>query len=156
MASPHSQWRPLSQKKKNGGKTLIYKIREDAKWSNGTSVTAADFEYAWKKVVDPKSTAAYGPQMEEIVKNATQILNGEMDPDQLGVKALDDKTLQVDLENPVPIFKDLLTTGTFFPQNQAYIEKQGKRYALSSENLISNGPFKLENWDATKKNMGLR
>ncbi|CAM4110524.1 peptide ABC transporter substrate-binding protein [Listeria booriae] len=136
---------------KNGGKTLIFKIRDDANWSNGTPVTAADFEYAWKKVVDPKSAAAYGPQMEEIVKNATPILNGKMDPDQLGVKALDDKTLQVDLENPVPIFKDLLTTGTFFPQNQAFIEKQGDRYALSSDNLISNGPFKLENWDATKK-----
>ncbi|MBC6308741.1 peptide ABC transporter substrate-binding protein [Listeria sp. FSL L7-1582] len=136
---------------KDGGKTLIFKIREDAEWSNGTPVTAADFEYAWKKVVDPKSAAAYGPQMEEIVKNATQILKGDMDPDQLGVKALDDKTLQVELENPVPIFKDLLTTGTFFPQNQAYIESQGDRYALSSENLISNGPFKLENWDGTKK-----
>lgn len=134
---------------KNGGKTLIFKIREDANWSNGDPVTAADFEYAWKKVVDPKTAAAYGPQMEEIVKNATQILKGEMSPDKLGIKALDKKTLQIELENPVPIFKELLTTGTFFPQNQAFVEKQGDRYGTNSDTLISNGPYKLENWNGT-------
>ncbi|MBF2629848.1 peptide ABC transporter substrate-binding protein [Listeria seeligeri] len=134
---------------KNGGKTLIFKIREDANWSNGAPVTAADFEYAWKKVVDPKTAAAYGPQMEEIVKNATQILKGEMSPDKLGIKALDKKTLQIELENPVPIFKELLTTGTFFPQNQAFVEKQGDRYGTNSDTLISNGPYKLENWNGT-------
>ncbi|EDO0828364.1 peptide ABC transporter substrate-binding protein [Listeria monocytogenes] len=134
---------------KDGGKTLIFKIREDANWSNGDPVTAHDFEYAWKKVVDPKTAAAYGPQMEEIVKNATQILKGEMSPDELGIKALDDKTLQIELENPVPIFKELLTTGTFFPQNQAFVEKQGDRYGTKSDTLISNGPYKLENWNGT-------
>lgn len=87
--------------------------------------------------------------MEEIVKNATQILKGEMSPDELGIKALDDKTLQIELENPVPIFKELLTTGTFFPQNQAFVEKQGDRYGTKSDTLISNGPYKLENWNGT-------
>ncbi len=100
-------------------------------------------------MVDPKTAAAYGPQMEEIVKNATQILKGEMAPDELGIKALDDKTLQIELENPVPIFKELLTTGTFFPQNQAFVEKQGDRYGTKSDTLISNGPYKLENWNGT-------
>ncbi|WP_099222826.1 ABC transporter substrate-binding protein [Listeria costaricensis] len=133
----------------NDGKTLVYKIREDANWSNGEPVTAADFEYAWKKVVDPKTAAAYGPQMEEIVKNATQILKGEMSPDELGVQALDDKTLQVELENPVPIFKELLTTATFFPQNEKFVEQQGEKYGTSSETLISNGPFILKNWSGT-------
>lgn len=134
---------------KNDGKTLIFKIRKDANWSNGDPVTAADFEYAWKKVVDPKTAAAYGPQMEEIVKNATPILKGEMSPDELGIKALDQKTLQIELENPVPIFKELLTTGTFFPQNQAFVEKQGDRYGTNSDTLISNGPYKLKNWNGT-------
>ncbi|WP_434967966.1 peptide ABC transporter substrate-binding protein [Listeria ilorinensis] len=131
------------------GKRLIFKIREDANWSNGEPVTAADFEYAWKKVVDPKTAAAYGPQMEEIVKNATPILKGEMSPDELGVRALDEKTLQVDLENPVPIFKELLTTATFFPQNEEFVEQQGKKYGTSSETLLSNGPFILKNWNGT-------
>ncbi|MBC1490006.1 peptide ABC transporter substrate-binding protein [Listeria sp. FSL L7-1485] len=134
---------------KNDGKTLIFKIRKDANWSNGAPVTAADFEYAWKKVVDPKTAAAYGPQMEEIVKNATPILKGEMSPDELGIKALDQKTLQIELENPVPIFKELLTTGTFFPQNQAFVEKQGDCYGTNSDTLISNGPYKLKNWNGT-------
>lgn len=133
----------------NNGKTYIFKIRKDANWSNGDPVTAKDFEYAWKKVVNPKTAAAYGPQMEEIVKNATAILAGKKDPDTLGVKALDKKTLRVDLENPVPIFKELLTTGTFFPQNEAYIKKQGSRYATQSRYLISNGPFKLKGWSGT-------
>lgn len=133
----------------NNGKTYIFKIRKDANWSNGDPVTAADFEYAWKTVVDPKTAAAYGPQMEEIVKNATPILAGKKDPDTLGVKALDEKTLRVDLENPVPIFKELLTTGTFFPQNKAYVKKQGDRYATASRYLISNGPYKLDNWNGT-------
>ncbi|MBC8921432.1 peptide ABC transporter substrate-binding protein, partial [Escherichia coli] len=81
--------------------------------------------------------------------NATQILKGEMSPDELGIKALDDKTLKIELENPVPIFKELLTTGTFFPQNQAFVEKQGDRYGTKSDTLISNGPYKLENWNGT-------
>lgn len=59
------------------------------------------------------------------------------------------KTLRVDLENPVPIFKELLTTGTFFPQNKAYVKKQGDRYATASRYLISNGPYKLDNWNGT-------
>ncbi|EIA19679.1 solute-binding family 5 protein [Listeria fleischmannii subsp. coloradonensis] len=134
----------------NDGKTFTFKIKKEANWSDGSPVTAADFEYAWKKVVDPKTAAAYGPQMEEIVKNATPILKGEMDPEKLGVKAIDEKTLEVELENPVPIFKELLTTGTFFPQKEAWVEKQGDRYGTSSETLLSNGPFTLENWDGTK------
>ncbi len=134
----------------NDGKTLTFKIKKEANWSDGSKVTAADFEYAWKTVVNPKTAAAYGPQMEEIIKNATPILKGEMDPEKLGVKALDDKTLQVELENPVPIFKELLTTGTFFPQKKAWLEKQGSRYGTSSDTLLSNGPYTLENWDGTK------
>ncbi|WP_373852505.1 peptide ABC transporter substrate-binding protein [Listeria fleischmannii] len=134
----------------NDGKTFTFKIKKEANWSDGSPVTAADFEYAWKKVVDSKTAAAYGPQMEEIVKNATPILKGEMDPEKLGVKAIDEKTLEVELENPVPIFKELLTTGTFFPQKEAWVEKQGDRYGTSSETLLSNGPFTLQNWDGTK------
>lgn len=134
----------------NGGKTFVFEIREDAKWSDGSPVTAADFEYAWKKVVDPNTAAAYGPQMEEVVKNATQILKGKLDPDMLGIKALGEKKLQIDLENPVPIFKELLTTGTFFPQKEAQMKKAGDRYGTNSETILSNGPYLLKNWDSTK------
>ncbi|MBC1521899.1 peptide ABC transporter substrate-binding protein [Listeria aquatica] len=136
---------------KNDGKTFIFDIRKDANWSDGSPVTAADFEFAWKKVVDPKTAAAYGPQMEEIVKNATQILKGELPPSELGIKALGKKRVQIDLENPVPIFKELLTTGTFFPQKEAQLKKEGNRYGTNSDTLLSNGPFILKNWDSTSQ-----
>ncbi|MFD1851531.1 peptide ABC transporter substrate-binding protein [Oceanobacillus bengalensis] len=130
-------------------KVLTFKIREDAKWSDGSPVTANDFEYAWKKVVAPETGAAYGPQLEAIVLNASEILVGELPPDELGVEALDDHTLQVTLENPVPFFKELLTTATFFPQKQEFVEEHGDEYALDSEHTLFNGPFVLSNWKST-------
>ncbi|RDW22199.1 peptide ABC transporter substrate-binding protein [Oceanobacillus arenosus] len=131
------------------GKVLTFKLRDDALWSDGSPVTAYDFEYSWKKVVDPDTGAAYGPQLEEIVTNATEILVGEMSVDELGVEALDDKTLKVTLESPVPFFKELLTTATFMPQKQEFVEAQGDQYATDSEHTLFNGPFVLSDWTST-------
>ncbi|ASN07360.1 peptide ABC transporter substrate-binding protein [Virgibacillus necropolis] len=130
-------------------KVYTFEIRKDAKWSNGTPVTAHDFEYAWKKAVDPETGAAYGPQFEEIVANASEILKGEKPADSLGVEALNDRKLKVTLENPVPFFKELLTTAIFFPQPQAFIEKQNGKYASDSKHTLFNGPFVLANWEGT-------
>ncbi|WP_417897634.1 peptide ABC transporter substrate-binding protein [Bacillus haimaensis] len=117
----------------------------DATWSNGKSVTAQDFEFAWKRVFE---TA--GPYnfmfVTASVKNAEAIMNEEMAADQLGVKAVDEKTLEVTLENPNPLFETLLTFPTFLPQNQKFVEEQGDQYALEAENILSNGPFKLVEW----------
>ncbi|SFE37547.1 peptide/nickel transport system substrate-binding protein/oligopeptide transport system substrate-binding protein [Lentibacillus persicus] len=130
-------------------RVYTFEIREDATWSDGSPVTADDFEYAWKKAVNPETGAAYGPQFEEIVAGATEILIGEKPVDELGVEALNEKTLQVTLEEPVPYFKDLLTTATFFPQPEAFIEEQGEKYATTSEHTLYNGPFVLEDWNGT-------
>ncbi|WP_121615852.1 peptide ABC transporter substrate-binding protein [Virgibacillus halodenitrificans] len=130
-------------------KVYTFKLREDALWSDGSPVTAHDFEYSWKKVVDPKTGAAYGPQLEEIVLNATEILKGDKPVDDLGIEALDDHTLKVTLENGVPFFKELLTTATFFPQPQEYIEEQGEKYATDSDHALYNGPFVLDDWTGT-------
>ncbi|MCG1027396.1 peptide ABC transporter substrate-binding protein [Virgibacillus halodenitrificans] len=130
-------------------KVYTFKLREDALWSDGSPVTAHDFEYAWKKVVDPKTGAAYGPQLEEIVLNATEILKGDKPVEDLGIEALDDHTLKVTLENGVPFFKELLTTATFFPQPQEYIEEQGDKYATDSDHALYNGPFVLDDWTGT-------
>ncbi|MFE7064095.1 peptide ABC transporter substrate-binding protein [Sutcliffiella sp. NPDC057660] len=117
----------------------------DATWSNGELVTAQDFEFAWKRVFE---TA--GPYnfmfVTASVKNAEAIMNEEMAADQLGVKAVDEKTLEVTLENPNPLFETLLTFPTFLPQNQKFVEEQGDQYALEAENILSNGPFKLVEW----------
>ncbi|MFZ3577105.1 peptide ABC transporter substrate-binding protein [Virgibacillus sp. DJP39] len=130
-------------------KVYTFKIRKDAKWSDGSPITAHDFEYAWKKAVDPETGAAYGPQFEEIVANASEILKGKKSADSLGVEALDDQTLKVTLENPVPFFKELLTTAIFFPQPQEFIKKQDGKYASDSKHTLYNGPFVLTDWNGT-------
>ncbi|WP_277630977.1 peptide ABC transporter substrate-binding protein [Atopococcus tabaci] len=130
------------------GLTYTFKIREDANWSNGDPVTAHDFVYAWQKLVDPATAAPYSYMMEGVIANAAEIIAGEKSPEELGVKALDDKTLEVQLATAVPYFKDLTTLAMYFPQNEAFVEEQGDEYALSSEDLVYNGPFVLEDWDA--------
>lgn len=128
----------------DGGMVHTFTLR-DATWSNGEPVTAQDFEFAWKRVFE---TA--GPYnfmfVTASVKNAEAIMNEEMAADQLGVKAVDEKTLEVTLENPNPLFETLLTFPTFLPQNQKFVEEQGDQYALEAENILSNGPFKLVEW----------
>eukprot|EP00130_Batrachochytrium_dendrobatidis_P008572 XP_006683447.1 hypothetical protein BATDEDRAFT_93209 [Batrachochytrium dendrobatidis JAM81] len=131
------------------GKVLTFTLRDDAVWSDGSPVTAHDFEYSWKKAVDPETNAAYGPTFEEVVVNATEILVGEKPVDTLGVEALDDETLKVTLENPAPFFKELLTIATFMPQKQEFVEEQGDKYATDSEHTLFNGPFLLSDWTST-------
>lgn len=129
--------------------TYTFKIREDANWSNGDPVTANDFVYAWQRLADPDEAASYNYMIQDIVENATEIINGEMEPSELGVTAVDDKTLEIKLVRAVPYFKDLLTLPMYYPQNQAYVEELGDKFASNSDNLIYNGPFTLTEWDGT-------
>lgn len=137
------------------GTVYTFKIREDAKWSNGDPVTAHDFVYAWKKAIDPEVASPYGSyMMSGKIKGAAEITQAaadgkEYDLDTLGVKALDDKTLEVTLEVPIPYFKSLMSFPTFFPQNQKFVEEQGENYAKTSDNLVYNGPFVLSDWNGS-------
>ncbi|OCA87367.1 peptide ABC transporter substrate-binding protein [Pseudobacillus wudalianchiensis] len=126
------------------GKTWTFKLR-DAKWSNGEPVTANDFVFAWRKALDPNTAAEYAYIMYDI-KNAQAVNEGKMKPEELGVKAVDDKTLEVQLQNPVPYFKELLTFGTFLPQNEKYVKEQGDKYGLEANTTLYNGPFTLDQW----------
>lgn len=136
------------------GTVYTFTIKE-AKWSNGDPVTANDFVYAWQKAIDPATASEYGPyMMEGKIKGASEIVEAaaagkEVDLNTLGVKALDDKTLEVTLERPIPYFKSLMAFGTFYPQNQKYVEEQGDNYAKTTDNLIFNGPFVLSDWDGS-------
>ncbi|MFD1017857.1 peptide ABC transporter substrate-binding protein [Thalassobacillus hwangdonensis] len=124
------------------------KLREDAVWSNGDPVTANDFVFAWRRAIDPETGSEYGPfMMNDVLKNATAINNGEMGVEELGVEAVSDYELKITLEKAVPYFHSLLTFGTYYPLNEAFVTEQGADYALTSDNLIFNGPFLLENWD---------
>lgn len=126
---------------------LTYKValRDNAAWSNGTKVTAHDFIYAWQRVVDPEFASPSSFLLADI-KNAEAILAGKQDKKTLGVKALDDYTLEVTLEHPVAYFTSVMTFPTLFPQNQDFVEKQGDKYGVDSKHLLYNGPYKLAEW----------
>lgn len=139
--------------KSKDGKTWTIKLRKDAKWSNGDPVTAKDFEYAWKRTIDPKTGAEYAYIMADL-KNANKIMEGKAKPDELGVKAIDDNTLEIQLETNVPYFQELLAFGTFLPQNEKFVEEKGDKYGTTKDNTLYNGPFVLNEWN-TEKNYQL-
>ncbi|MEK4412619.1 peptide ABC transporter substrate-binding protein [Bacillus sp. FSL L8-0642] len=125
-------------------KTYTFHLR-DSKWSNGTPVTAEDFVFSWKRAVNPDTAAEYAFLFFDI-KNAKKINGKELPVDQLGVKAIDDKTLEIQLEQPVPYFIDLTTFATFLPINEKYFESKGKQYGLEADQLVYNGAFTVDNW----------
>ncbi|MFZ3580345.1 peptide ABC transporter substrate-binding protein [Virgibacillus sp. DJP39] len=117
----------------------------DAKWSNGEPVTAHDFVYSWQRIF--KDTGHYASMFETAkILNATEILAGDKSAEELGVKALDDTTLEVTLSGPNPLLAQNLTFPSFLPQNQEFVESQGDQYALEANNLLFNGPFILSEW----------
>lgn len=130
------------------GKTYTFKIRPNAKWSNGDPITAKDFVYSWRRVVNPKTGSQNAFNFFQI-KNAKAINSGKMDPDQLGVKAPNDHTFVVSLSRPVSYFKNLVSWPLFAPENQKVVEKYGKAYGTSANKTVSSGPFILKGWDGT-------
>lgn len=131
-------------------KTYTFTIREDAKWSNGDPVTAKDFEYAWKWALDPNNNANYAYQL-FYVKNAEKANAGEVDLDSVGVTAVDEKTLKVELVNPTPYFLELTAFYTYFPVNSKIAQDVDKWYSDAGENYTSNGPFKMVEWEHNNK-----
>ncbi|MBR6451639.1 MAG: peptide ABC transporter substrate-binding protein, partial [Lachnospiraceae bacterium] len=129
------------------GCTYTFHLR-DTKWSNGTPVTAADFEYAWKLAMT--ANVEYNYMFDSsvgAVKNADNILYEGGDPDTLGVKAVDDKTLEVQLEVPVSYFPSLMYFPTFYPINQAFYESlEDGTYGTSPKTFLSNGAFLLSEY----------
>jgi len=129
---------------------LVYTFTlRESKWSNGDPVTAHDFEFAWKRVLDPQFGAEYAYQL-YYIKNAEKVHKGEVSADELGVKALDDHTLEVTLENPTPFFLQLTAFYTYFPVNKKVAEADPK-WAMEAATHVSNGPFKMTAWEHKSK-----
>lgn len=128
--------------------TYTFKLRDDAKWSDGSQVTAKDFVYGWQQIVTPAIGSPNADVMVGVIKNAKEIYEDGADPKTLGVKAIDETTLEVQLERPVPYLKSLLTFAIFYPKKETFITEQGKDFATSSEKLLYNGPFVMEGWEA--------
>ncbi len=121
-----------------------FKMRPGMKWSDGTPLTAKDFEYAWRRVVDPKTASIYTASLAN-VKNALEVVKGTVPPEQLGAKALDDGTFEVTLNTPAPYFPLLAATWTCYPTPRHIIEKFGPKW-LEAGNLVGNGPYVLKDW----------
>ncbi|PFK39236.1 peptide ABC transporter substrate-binding protein [Bacillus cereus] len=126
------------------GKTYTFHLR-DAKWSNGDPVTAHDFVYAWKQLVNPETGSEYAYIMYD-VKNAEKINKKQMGVDELGVKAQDEKTFTVELEHPVPYFTKILCLPSFYPINEKYVKEKEDKYGLEANTTVYNGPFTLSEW----------
>ncbi|MNH72140.1 Oligopeptide-binding protein OppA precursor [compost metagenome] len=136
----------VAEKWEQKGKEYTFHLRSDAKWSNGDPVTAKDFEFAWKRVLDPATVPAppYAYQL-YYIKNAQAYNEKKItDASQVGVKAVDDKTLKVTLENETPYFLGLTSFTTYYPVHQSV--KNNPKWAADPSTLISNGPFKLTTW----------
>ncbi|SFJ08497.1 MULTISPECIES: peptide ABC transporter substrate-binding protein [unclassified Bacillus (in: firmicutes)] len=134
-----------SYEKSTDGKKYTFKLRKDAKWSNGDPVTAKDFVYSWQRAVNP-DTAAKSAYIMFDVKNAEKINMKQLPADQLGVKAVDDYTFEVELDNPVPYFVNLTVYPLFFPLNEKFVKEQGQKHGLEANTTLYNGPFVLSEW----------
>ncbi|MGF2053188.1 peptide ABC transporter substrate-binding protein [Vagococcus fluvialis] len=130
------------------GKEYNFTLREDAKWSNGETITAHDFEYAWKRLLSPDTQGPNAYLLDNVV-NGLAVRNGEKSVDEVGFKATSDTEFKVTLENPQPSFLSVLAIGWLAPQQQAYVEKTGAAYGTNSDSLLYNGAFVLTNWDGT-------
>ena len=126
------------------GTVYTFTLRKSARWSNGDKVTAHDFEYGFKRSIDPKTGSKYSLILAAI-KNAEAIIDGKKPVSSLGVKAINDYTLQITLNAPTPYFYDLLNHSTTYPVHKASVEKYGLDFT-KPENLVSNGAYKLKEW----------
>ena len=126
------------------GLTYTFHLRKDAKWSDGKAVTANDFEYAWKRALNPDTAAEYAYQM-YYVKNGEAYNNKKAKVEDVGVKAKDASTLEVTLEAPTLYFLELMAFPTYMPVRQDVVEKN-KDWAIKPETYICNGAFKMKEW----------
>lgn len=128
------------------GLTYTFKLREDATWSNGDPVTAADYVYGWQRTVNPETGSQYAYLYEPVV-NASGIMEDGADVTTLGIEAISDYELQITLAHATPYFDYLLAFPSFFPQHQETVEEKDSQYAQTSADSIYNGPFVLAGFD---------
>jgi ABC-type oligopeptide transport system substrate-binding subunit len=129
----------------DGGRTYIFHLRDDVRWSDGVPLTAEDFVYAWRRVLDP-ATASPVTELLLDIKGAEAFARGELlDPEQVGIRARDAQTLVVELEAPVGYFLDMLAQSAAYPVPRHAVEAHGRSWS-EADRLVVNGPFRLERW----------
>ena len=128
------------------GLVYTFHIRDDAKWSDGQDLTAEDFEYTFKRLVDPATAAPYAGDMGKYLKNGLAISTGEMSVDELGVKVIDSKTIELTLENPCSWFLEVMAFPTYYPVRKDIVEANEEGWATSADTLIGNGAYVIESY----------
>ncbi|KFX22285.1 oligopeptide ABC transporter substrate-binding protein OppA [Pectobacterium betavasculorum] len=132
-------------------KVWTFHLRKDAKWSNGEPVTAQDFVYSWQRLADPKTASPYASYLQYgHLLNIDDIIAGKKSPETLGVKAIDDHTLEVTLSEAVPYFYKLPVYVAMSPVNKTAIEKFGDKWT-QPQNWVGNGAYKLKSWVVNEK-----
>lgn len=126
--------------------TYTFHLRDDAKWSDGKAVTAKDFEYAWKRALDPKTAADYAFQL-YYIKGGAAFNKGKGSVESLGIKVIDDLTLQVTLEQPTTYFLELTAFPTLMPVREDVVSANPDDWTQSPDKYIGNGPFKLQEYN---------
>ncbi len=130
----------------DGGRGYLFRLRRDVVWSDGVPVTAADFEFAWKRALDPRTNARFAVDFYPI-KGAEALHRGGLDASvETGIRAVDDFTLWVELEQPTSYFPFLLTLPIAYPVPRHIVEARGEDWARM-ETIVTNGPFRLTSWD---------
>ena len=127
------------------GLTYTFYLREDARWSDGSEVLANDFEYAWKRTLNPKTKSQYSFMLSWL-KNGYDYNIARAPAESVGVRAKDPHTLEVVLERPIPFFPEQLALPVFYPQKETFVERQFEAYGTDPDKLLYNGPFKLTEW----------
>ena len=130
----------------DGSITYTFKIRDDAKWSDGQAVVAGDFEYALRRLCDPATVADYSYLVDGIIVGATEVLLGNAAPETLAVKAVDNSTLEITIATVCPYFTELLAFPALFPVRQDIIEAHGDQWTFEPATYVTNGPYKMTEW----------
>ncbi len=133
--------------KSEDGLTYTFTLK-DAQWSNGTKVTAKDFVFAWRRLVDPSTASEYSFIAGVAgIKNADAIAAGEKGLEELGATAKDDKTLVIELSHPVPFFESLMSFDSFLPVNEEFYKQSGAEFGTTPDTILSNGPFEIKSYE---------
>ena len=135
--------------KSNEDKTYTFTLRDDAKWSDGTPLTAGDFEYAWKRVLNPETGSEFAFYL-YYIKGAEEYNKGTGKVEDVGIKAIDEKTFEVTLNSPLGYFDKLLAHWPYYPVKQEVVEAD-PNWSGEAETFVSNGPFKMTEWEHDSK-----
>jgi len=129
----------------DGTVILVYTLRSGLKWSDGSALTADDFVYSWQRLVDPETAADYS-YMIDMIQNANEIMEDEMDKSALGVRAINATTLEIKLTYDCPFFDEIMAFPATFPVKKSIIEKSGDQWTFDPKTYVSNGPYRMKEW----------